>query len=108
MDQKITLTYPDGSKHEFNAGVTGREVAASIGKRLAGDAIAVKLDGTMIDVTRPLSKSGSFAVVTPKNRDGKLDNDALSMARRWMTVSTAISISITKSPSTISRRSKRR
>jgi threonyl-tRNA synthetase len=77
MDQKITLTYPDGSQHEFNSGVTGREVAASIGKRLAGDAVSVKVDGTMIDVARPITKSGSFAVVTPKSRDGKLDKDAL-------------------------------
>src|SRR5689334_12464366 len=77
MDQKITLTYPDGSAHEFNSGVSGREVAASIGKRLAADAIAVKLDGVKLDVTRPLTKSGAFSVITPKSRDGKLDADAL-------------------------------
>lgn len=75
--EKINLTYPDGSQHEFNSGVTGFEVAASIGKRLAADAIAVKLDGTMLDVTRPISKNGAFAVVTPKSRDGKINVDAL-------------------------------
>src|SRR5579862_5554469 len=78
---KITLTYPDGSTHEFNAGITGYEVAASIGKRLAADALAVKLDGVMLDLNRPLKTDGKFAVVTPKSRDGKLDNDALYCIR---------------------------
>ena len=78
---KITLTYPDGSAHEFDAGVTGRDVAASIGKRLAADAIAVKLDGQMVDLSRPITKNAAFAVVTPKSRDGKLDKDALYCIR---------------------------
>ena len=78
---KITLTYPDDSKHEFSAGVTGREVAASIGKRLVADAIAVKLDGAMLDLSRPIERDGKFSVITPKSRDGKLNNDALYCIR---------------------------
>ena len=78
---KITLTYPDGSQHEFSSGTTGRDVAASIGKRLAADAIAVKIDGEIFDLNRPIEKSGKFAVVTPKSRDGKLDSDALYCIR---------------------------
>jgi threonyl-tRNA synthetase len=77
MPDKIVLTFPDQSKHEFNSGVTGLDVAASIGKRLAQDAVAVKLDGQMQDLSRPICRSAAFAVVTPKSREGKLDNDAL-------------------------------
>ena len=76
-NQKVILTLPDGSTREFNSGVTGLEVAASIGKRLAADAVAVKFDGKMLDVTRGLTQSGSFSVVTPKSRDGKMDVDAV-------------------------------
>ncbi|MCY3018616.1 MAG: threonine--tRNA ligase [Planctomycetota bacterium] len=80
-DQMIELTFPDGSKRGFNAGVTGREVAESIGKRLAADALAVKLDGELLDVSRPLARSGAFTVVTPRTRDGKLDKGALHVIR---------------------------
>jgi len=76
-EDKIVLTFPDNSPHEFKSGVTGHEVAASIGKRLASDAVAVKLDGEIVDLNRPITKSAKFAVVTPKSRDGKLDKDAL-------------------------------
>jgi len=80
-DGQIELTYPDGSKHPFPAGTTGAQVAASIGKRLAADAVAVKLDGEVQDLARPIVKSGVFAVVTPKSRKGDLDPDALYCIR---------------------------
>src|SRR5262245_40297890 len=81
QDSKIVLTFPDGSPHEFDAGVTGLQVAETIGKRLASDAVAVKIDGQVVDVSRPISKSAAFAVVTPKSRDGVLDKDALYCIR---------------------------
>jgi len=76
-EEMIELTFPDGSKRGYKAGVTGAEVAASIGKRLAADAVAVKLDGRMLDLGRPLCRGGTFTVVTPRTRDGNLDKDAL-------------------------------
>ena len=78
---KIVLTYPDNSTHEFDAGVTGLQVAESIGKRLASDAVAVKLNGVMQDLSRPINNDAAFSVVTPKTRDGKLDPDALYCMR---------------------------
>jgi threonyl-tRNA synthetase len=80
-EEKVVLTFPDGSKHEFNSGVTGAEVAASIGKRLAADALAVKLNGQLQDLHRPINQSGTFAVVTPRKREGGLDPDALWLLR---------------------------
>src|ERR1035437_2938798 len=81
MSDKITLTYPDGSTHEFASGVKGVDVAASIGKRMAQDAVGVKLDGEMQDLNRPINKNAAFAVVTPRNRDGTLNKDALWLIR---------------------------
>ena len=46
----LRLTFPDGSVHSYADGVTGAEVAADIGPRLAKAAIAVKLDGDFYDV----------------------------------------------------------
>src|SRR5882757_9916709 len=81
MSTKITLTFPDNSLHEFDSGTTGFQVAESIGKRLAGDAVAIKFDGQVVDLNRPLTRNGTFAVITPKSRDGKLDADALYCMR---------------------------
>ena len=74
---KVLLTLPDGTQRIYDAGVTGFDVAASIGKRLAADAVAVKLNGQLTDLNRPILQDASFSVVTPKSRDGKLDKDAL-------------------------------
>src|SRR5512143_1255588 len=66
---KIRLTLPDGTVKEVPVGTTGRAVAESIGPRLAKDALAVKLAGEVLDLSRPLRKSGPFEVVTPKQPD---------------------------------------
>jgi threonyl-tRNA synthetase len=65
----IRLTLPDGSVREVAKGTPGRAVAESIGARLAKDALAVTLDGRVLDLSRPLTESGAFAVVTPKHPD---------------------------------------
>src|SRR5512141_535190 len=65
----IKLTLPDGSVREVPSGTTGRAVAESIGPRLAKDALGVKLDGNVLDLSRPLNQSGKFEVVTPKHPD---------------------------------------
>ena len=65
----IRLTLPDGSVRDVPSGTTGRAVAESIGPRLAKDALAVRLAGEVLDLSRPLRKSGPFEVVTPKHPD---------------------------------------
>ncbi|MCK6472657.1 MAG: threonine--tRNA ligase [Planctomycetes bacterium] len=77
----IELVFPDGSKHSFPEGTTGAAVAASIGKRLAADALAVKLDGEIRDLNRPITRSAAFQVVTPLNRKKELDPDGLYCVR---------------------------
>ena len=68
-EQVVRLTLPDGSVREVAAGTTGEAVAASIGARLAKDALAVKLDGQILDLKRPITASGAFEVITPKHPD---------------------------------------
>ena len=60
----IDLIFPDGSKRAFEAGVTGREVAASIAPSLAKRAALVKLDGELLDVDRALEHGGKFEILT--------------------------------------------
>ena len=58
----IDLIFPDGSKRQFDDGVTGRDVAASIAKSLEKKAVLVKLDGELRDLDRPLEKGGAFEI----------------------------------------------
>ncbi|MDP1987853.1 threonine--tRNA ligase [Phenylobacterium sp.] len=60
----IELVFPDGSKRPFEAGVTGRQVAAGIAKSLEKKAVLVKLDGQLLDLERPLHASGAFQILT--------------------------------------------
>ncbi len=52
-------------------GVTPAEVAASIGKRLARDALAARVDGHEVDLDRPLDHDARVALVTPNTPEGR-------------------------------------
>jgi threonyl-tRNA synthetase len=67
----ITLTFPDGSKREFNQGVTGAEVAQSISEGLARNALAIEVDGEVRDLARPITADASIKILTWNDRGGK-------------------------------------
>src|SRR4051794_22930199 len=72
----LTIRLPDGSKKEYPAGATGKQIAESIGKRLAKDAVAVKLDGNVVDLMTELpAGEHAFQVLTEK------DPEALEVLR---------------------------
>ncbi|GAC1467827.1 MAG: threonine--tRNA ligase [Isosphaeraceae bacterium] len=56
----VPIQLPDGSIKEYPEGIRPREIAESIGKRLAEAAIAAVVDGTIVDLDRPLeAESGT-------------------------------------------------
>ena len=59
----ISLTFPDGSVSGYAAGTTGRDVAESISKSLAKKAVAIALDGTLLDLADPV-RGGRIEIVT--------------------------------------------
>src|SRR6202521_61292 len=63
----LTLRLPDGATREAPEGALPRDVVASIGPRLLRDAIAVELDGEVLDLDTPLRKGGAFRVITEKD-----------------------------------------
>ncbi|RDD61570.1 threonine--tRNA ligase [Ferruginivarius sediminum] len=65
----MTITLPDGAKLEFDHLPTGFEVAERIGTRLAKDALAVKVDGEVRDLTRPIDGDATVEIVTRKHPD---------------------------------------
>ena len=65
----IDLIFPDGSKRQYDDGVTGKAVAASIAPSLAKRAALIKLDGELYDVDRPLPHGGHFEILTRDARE---------------------------------------
>ena len=68
----LTLKLPDGSTRQVPPGTTPREVAESIGKRLAQAAVAARVDGEIIDLERELPGDRPelpFAILTDRDRD---------------------------------------
>ncbi|NOR35822.1 MAG: threonine--tRNA ligase [Woeseiaceae bacterium] len=64
------ITLPDGSVRQFDAATTGAEIAASIGKGLARDAVAVKVDGELYDLSRDIDSDVQLEIVTRDTDDG--------------------------------------
>jgi len=65
----ISITLPDGSQRQYEAGTTIADVAASIGAGLAKAALAGKVDGRLVDTSFPLSGDASLEIVTEKHSD---------------------------------------
>ena len=64
---QITLSFPDGSKRDFPAGVTAAEVAASISPSLAKAAISAQLDGAHWDLAWPIAADARISINTMKD-----------------------------------------
>jgi threonyl-tRNA synthetase len=69
------VVLPDGTEKELPEGSTGADLAASIGAGLARAALAVKVDGEVRDLARPLQDGTQVAIVTPR------DDDSLELIR---------------------------
>ena len=67
QSDQITLTLPDGATRTVARGTLPSEVVRSIGERLLRDAIAVEIDGQILDLMTPLRSGGSFRVLTRKD-----------------------------------------
>jgi threonyl-tRNA synthetase len=68
---EIQLRLPDGQVKSMPAGITGQEVAEKIGSRLAKDALAIKLDGQLQDLTVPVDHHAAIEIVTFTAPEGR-------------------------------------
>ena len=69
------ITLPDGSKRNYENPITPADVATDIGPGLAKAAIAARVDGQLIDLTRVLDQDINLSLVTMK------DDQALELLR---------------------------
>ena len=63
----LRLTLPDGSVREMPAGSTGRDLAASIGAGLAKAALAIRVNGQVRDLDRPIEGDATVAILTDRD-----------------------------------------
>jgi threonyl-tRNA synthetase len=75
------ITLPDGSVKEFSKPMTAREVAESIGPRLAQAALGCKINGELSDLSTVIDHDASLAIVTSHDRQKNQDKDALYLIR---------------------------
>ena len=69
------ITLPDGAKRQYDQPISAYDVAADIGPGLAKAALAARLDGELIDLSRVIDHDATLAMVTNK------DDDALALIR---------------------------
>ncbi len=68
----VNVTLPDGTELELADGATGADAAAAIGAGLARAALAVRQNGELRDLARPLKPGEPLEIITPRS-DGALD-----------------------------------
>ncbi|MCL4105237.1 UNVERIFIED_CONTAM: hypothetical protein GTU68_055368 [Idotea baltica] len=76
MAAQISLTFPDGNKRDYDAGVTAAEVAASISTSLAKKAVSAQVYGQHWDLQWPIVTDADIAIHTMKD-----DAPALELIR---------------------------
>ena len=69
------ITLPDGSERRFDGPIAGTTLAAEIGPGLARAALAMKLDGTLVDLATVIDRDAQVTFVTRR------DPDALGLIR---------------------------
>lgn len=74
-ENRVQITMPDHSVREYDAGVTGMDIANDISKSLAKASIAIRVNGELSDLSLPINDNVSIEIVTRK------DDEALEMIR---------------------------
>ena len=68
---EINITFPDQAVRSYKKGISGREIAESISKGLAREALAVSVDGTTWDLSRPIEQDASVRFLKWADDEGK-------------------------------------
>ncbi len=67
----IKITLPDKKVLEYEKGVTGLDIAKSISRSLAEDALAISVNGEIWDLTRPIETDAEIVIHTWDDEEGK-------------------------------------
>ena len=71
----ISITLPDGNIRKFNISPNGKQIAAQIGEGLAKAAIAMRVNGELVDLSSTIYKDSNVSILTKK------DDESLELIR---------------------------
>jgi threonyl-tRNA synthetase len=71
MEERIKVKLPDGSILEVAKGTTPLQIAEMLSKRLSKEAVAAKVDGVVVDLTRPLENDCELKILTFEDQEGR-------------------------------------
>jgi len=67
----INITLPDNSIRQYTEGTTAMQIALSISEGLARNVLAAKVNGQVMDATRPLISDAMVQLLTWNDQEGK-------------------------------------
>jgi len=67
----INITLPDGAVRQYEAGVTAMDIAKSISEGLARKVLAAKVNGQVVDASRPITTDSTVQLLTWSDVEGK-------------------------------------
>ena len=67
---KINVSLPDGSKREFEAGISLLDIAKSLNQKLGKTALLAKVDGVNKDLADSLDRDAAVEFITPDSPEG--------------------------------------
>ena len=68
----MRIVFPDSSIKEYVAGTTGLEIAGDISPGLARNALIIRFNGELMDLTRPLRDDGKIEILTFRDEEGSI------------------------------------
>lgn len=71
MADKVTVVLPDGSKKEYPAEITISQIVRDLDPALAKTALAVFLNGSMVDLSEKVQKDSEIKIITFDSQEGK-------------------------------------
>ncbi|QDQ03098.1 threonine--tRNA ligase [Lysinibacillus fusiformis] len=69
-NQAINIQFPDGKQQVFTKGVTLTDIAQAISPGLRKKAIAGSVNGTIVDLTRPILEDAQIALYDASSKEG--------------------------------------
>lgn len=67
----INITLPDGTIRQYSPGTTGMDIAKSLSNSLAKKVLAIKINGSVSELSRPIHTDSDVALLTWDNPEGK-------------------------------------
>lgn len=71
MSDQIIIKLPDGAERSYAPGITAYEVAGDIHKNLAKKAISAKVNGEVVELSRPITSDADVQLLTWEDPEGK-------------------------------------